>query len=748
MGRDNDTCDIPARTCPAVPLALLLLTGILGALLPLTGRMSWWASIPLGFICVFCLAHVFRLHRMSVVLLPLLGFLLAGIHWWGMPNTYADALPRVPGSLYVRGTVVQPAYKGEEIAWLQGMRRYALRVHAVRRPGERNWRSCGGKVLLVTSGSKSLGYGDAIEGRAAVVLPGAARLPDEFDYREYLRCKGIRHEFRLADPPDVIHHAAGWRRLPAALYWCRDRLVERLVRHVPTEVNAQMLAALVFGYREALTNEIRLRFLEGGAIHLFAVSGLHIGIAAGLFLVGMQAVGVQYRWRYWILPLMLGLYVFITGSAASAVRAWLMISVWSVSQARMRAASPLNAVAVAAVILLLLNPMQAFTPGFQFSFLIVTVLLLGWRLAEAARVAVQEKNYWRPYRLRNSYSAKLAAVHPKAISLLAVVVLAWFGSAGLMAGKNAMLVPAGIVVNIFLSFLAWTGLLAAMLKTLLAVLHVPWIDAGIGWGLDHVMSAVRGAVAVGDWFGGSRHVAPPPQWLMISYYAALFATLCPAFRLRWRSAACGGTCVALVLICGLNPPAHDEIFVFRGDGTACPVVAIPGTSGAGPVLINVGGYKRSRHVKAWLRQHGFGRIRLLVLHERGWHAAGGLASILEEYPIETLVTYPQPRARKLEDLPARARANLGRVRVAQDAAETSDLEHWESRGAGCTISFERRNQIRTTTVTIPLEDNLEVKIRTDPSGTGLVSVSGGHRNNSGNLRFWGSMTPRYRLLSK
>ncbi|MFO7821983.1 MAG: ComEC/Rec2 family competence protein [Lentisphaeria bacterium] len=746
MREETENPQSNCRTCPAVPVVSGLIAGITAAFIS-HEFIFLHRIVILGLFVVvaWLLCKEVHLSLWNVATLPV-AFALTAYHLHAPANTYADHLYRIPGSAQVRGVVVEATYSGDQIPWFESQRRYELQVQEIKGVGSNTWQKCGGDALLVTDGNQSLRYGSRIESRVTVVKPDAAMFLGEFDYRQYLLVKGIEHEFKARGKVEIERGVRGWRRLPALLYWARDRLVERLIKNVPTESNARMLAALVFGYKESLTPEVEYQFLRGGAIHLFAVSGLHIGIAAGLMFFVLRLFRVPYRWRYWILPLILGIYVFITGGAASAVRAWLMISVWAVSKARFRAASPLNAVSVAAIILLLWNPLKLLMSGFQFSFIIVSVLLLGWEIGERAKLAAVEKLYWQPagmsLALRPWHAGRWT---PGLINLSGVVVLAWLGSAGLVAFKNSMIVPAGILSNLFVSILAWAGLLTAMLKTAAAFLPTELLDVWLGQGLNLLMDAVRGTVAAAQEIAITKSVTRPPVTLIITYYAALFLALMPNRPLKFRGFAWGSACICLLFIAGPPSVNKPHAVIFKGNGTSCPVAVVAGPEQAhGAVVINAGNYQRARHLKAWLRTHGHDSIRMLVLHNHGWHAASGLNSLLQELRVETLVLYRSSRSEVLENLSKPARANLARVRYAQrvdGSGRGRGMRKLEC--GGVSVRFTTEDQRQITKVVFPSATGVSgLRISTVDTGAGRVRLQPGDEDAGITKHLWSSMQPR------
>lgn len=137
-----------------------------------------------------------------------------------------------------------------------------------------------------------------------------------------------------------------------------------------------VLRAMMLGQQGELSPEQNELFMESGTMHLFSISGLHIAVVAG----GLQALlGLTRlpRWLQFSIGLgALWLYVDLTGSAPSAIRAFLMVAALQASILLRAPANPLAALTASAVVILVLEPLQFFSASFQMSYGIVAALLL------------------------------------------------------------------------------------------------------------------------------------------------------------------------------------------------------------------------------------------------------------------------------------------------------------------------------------------------------------------------------------
>lgn len=238
--------------------------------------------------------------------------------------------------------------------------------------------------------------------------------------------------------------------------WCQqeEQRLERWLRALPWEDHegGALLAATMLGRTALLPDDVKTAFARTGTLHLFAISGLHIaGMAAALLWLAqrMRLPGIPAGVA--ILAL-LWLYVQITGASPSAMRAWIMAAFIWAGQAGERTTPPLQSLALACAVTLLLNPGACRDPGFQLSYLAVLALIAAGgpaaqlctqptaeeRLTPATAQSAGQKLRWRARQfflggICISSAASLAG---------APLTLSYFGSASLGGiALNLVLVP-------------------------------------------------------------------------------------------------------------------------------------------------------------------------------------------------------------------------------------------------------------------------------------------------------------------
>jgi competence protein ComEC len=143
--------------------------------------------------------------------------------------------------------------------------------------------------------------------------------------------------------------------------------------------------ALILGDKSLLDTETKNAFTNTGAMHVLAVSGMHIGLILYLFLAvfGFFPRLLSKRQATIVIVIFLWIYALITGFSASVIRAVLMFTILALSQISSRQHDSMNTLFFSAFILLLLNPLYILDIGFQLSYLAMIGIFLFYQKIEA-----------------------------------------------------------------------------------------------------------------------------------------------------------------------------------------------------------------------------------------------------------------------------------------------------------------------------------------------------------------------------
>jgi len=222
--------------------------------------------------------------------------------------------------------------------------------------------------LKVNEDTKKLGYGDIIQLQASLDTIASSKNASGFDFKKFYANKGITHRANVKDWK-LLERNTG---LYATILSYREKLLIVLRQHLKTDNEYAVGAALCLGTKDYLTDELKNKFATVGAMHVLAVSGLHVGI---IFSMLFKLLNVfKTRKKHWVFLKIIitlagiWLFAFLTGGSPSVLRAGIMFSFITVSIYIRRFKNTYNTLAAAAMLLLVYDPYLLFDVGFQLSF--------------------------------------------------------------------------------------------------------------------------------------------------------------------------------------------------------------------------------------------------------------------------------------------------------------------------------------------------------------------------------------------
>jgi competence protein ComEC len=201
--------------------------------------------------------------------------------------------------------------------------------------------------------------------------------PGEFDLKQYLKTKGIEGQFFLSDQDfkHLRYEQSGY--LNSLIRAGQNKCLAILSAHLSGQ-ELGITQALILGDKSMLDNEIRSAFTATGAMHILAVSGLHIGLILQLLL---YVIKFGARWIHrskaiWMVIGLLWFYALLTGFSPSVIRAVFMFSVLTWAQHKGWQSSSINTLFFTAFVIVLWRPMYFFDIGFQLSYLAMIGIFL------------------------------------------------------------------------------------------------------------------------------------------------------------------------------------------------------------------------------------------------------------------------------------------------------------------------------------------------------------------------------------
>ena len=191
--------------------------------------------------------------------------------------------------------------------------------------------------------------------------------PGQFNAPFYYQI--LRISFRL-DQAEIQVKSDKFYKISEGLYQLRRKAGSKMDALLP-EQEASVMKTMLLGEKGILDEEIKGLYQRNGIAHILAISGLHISmIGMGLYQF-LRRAGLKIRLSAILASMVIVLYGMMTGFAVSAIRAIAMFLLQMLAQILGRTYDRITALAVAAVLVLVEQPLYLFHSGFQFSFLCV-----------------------------------------------------------------------------------------------------------------------------------------------------------------------------------------------------------------------------------------------------------------------------------------------------------------------------------------------------------------------------------------
>lgn len=603
------------RRQPLVPLACCAVAGIAAA--------EWVpATVPAIGLATAALAAM-ALRWRGAVFLFVVGFFWLR-HEIGSVETagvrLAQALGPGPRVVTGEGWVATPPQRS-------GARgadtRFCCRLEGLWMDG--SYRVTAAPVLVQWQGGGEVKYGDRVRVRGELRSMAGPRNPGAFDAAGYWRRRGIHSELRAVQP--------GGCRLLGGEVGCPVVAVAGRVREwvamvlglgleeAPAE--AALIRSMVLGLAADTVPEIEEMFRETGTLHLFAVSGLNVGMFALIAWLVLRPLGLGRRWGMLVvIPVVFG-YAAVTGFTPSGVRAAVMAAVMMGGWIAGRRPLGPNAVGAAALGILLCDSNQLFQAGFQMSFGVVIALMAGTGPLGRVLGELGAPDPFVPPVLLSRGQRFLAGLGRRCGLFIATCLTAWLGSLPLSLWYFHRITPVALLANLAAVPLAFVVLATGVLAVVSGVAsgwaaavcnNANWLAAGA------LLAAVRACAAI-----------PGGHW-----------------NVGWPTPS--------------GPVAELVVFDFESGGA----IAVRG--GGEQWLIDAGRAADGRWtLESFLRQRGVNRLAGVVWTHGDAAHLGGMREVIRQFVPRRIATVAAPD-----------RSAVRRQLTAELAARGIGLERWRA----------------------------------------------------------------------
>lgn len=269
------------------------------------------------------------------------------------------------------------AYKAIIVSDVQqkgGYQRAIVDISQVRT--QQGWRNTQGKAQITFPRNPALTYGDWLLIAGAPDTIAGSHNPEEFDFKIYLaRLQQVYfQQFTKENSFCILAHSTP-NYFMAWAYQLNHFFDQIFRKFIPSQQEYGVCSALILGVKDGLDNDIKTAFSAAGAMHILAVSGMHVVVIyQGLvFIFGFLKRNKRYgNWIFALTVLLfLWFYALLTGWSASVLRAVTMFSFVVLAEAMQRKTNIYNTLAVSAFVLLCYNPFLLFDVGFLLSYVAV-----------------------------------------------------------------------------------------------------------------------------------------------------------------------------------------------------------------------------------------------------------------------------------------------------------------------------------------------------------------------------------------
>ena len=456
--------------------SVFLLTGVVaGVLIADTTRLPVWvfllSCVGCGLFAIYALAARKAVWLAWLALGTFLFFaaLRFGLAYYDLSPDYVSHYADGHQSYRLYGSVSDwPDLKPElteiklELDSLVGDRAIAIR---------------GNVLLKLTDTTTAIQRGDRIECMGRIYPVTERTSSGGFDYQRYLKLKGISGVVYLPTLLDIRIDRRNHYSFFAFIAWLREAIRASLYRNLSPE-SAALASGLLIGETREIPIAVYQKFRDSGTLHLLAVSGSNVALIVVFFIAILRPFKIRRKLRAIALLLIVVLFSFLSYGEPSVLRASLMAGLVLGAGMLERRYDLNNIIALAALIILLVDPGQLYDVGFQLSFVIAWGLIFVLPRLVGLFASYHSKPWYR------------FLVFPLLVSLVAQLCAT--GLIGLYFQRIPLLSPLANLIVVPMVSLAVIGILALLLANLV----LPIFGIFVGTWLEVLISAVIRVVGI------------------------------------------------------------------------------------------------------------------------------------------------------------------------------------------------------------------------------------------------------------
>lgn len=487
-----------------------------------------------------------------------------------------------------------------------------------------------GSVLIYSYGQPA-SYGaqfyDVVEFKTKLTLPREEMNEGNFDYATYLKGKNIFVTAETKEPVIAnLGRQSGSFSLLTPVYTFKAEALRLIDKYLAGE-EKELIKALLLGVKTNLSEETETDFRRAGLSHVLAISGLHLNILL-LYLSALTALIPRKSRRIAapVLNILMALFmIFVTGGSASVSRAAIMLIFANLANLLFRERDHLHALLLSGLLMLVINPANAYSISFQLSFLSTLGIVLF-----AGRLSHFLLRFVRVRYLSDSIAITLCAQ----LFTLPVIAYVFNEISTLAILSNLLVVPFLPLLTISaILFLAAAFLLPFAANWFAGFVFI--ITRAVLF-LVHMLSNIPFSLVT---VGGKRFVI----WFAAIALIVVFA--CILVKTRQTAERIAACCAMLVAVCcalvfqGIGSPGLEVTFLNVGQGDAALIRTPKGQT----VLIDGGGSSSPSSdtgkyiIQPYLLRQGITSLDYAVVSHFHDDHTEGIISLLKTFDIGSLI---------------------------------------------------------------------------------------------------------------
>jgi competence protein ComEC len=556
--------------------------------------------------------------------------------------TGESAEPAIISGIVLANPVIRTANDPHDVTGqaTESRTRFTLSVTAIRSNSE--WRAVSGRCEVFVRGAiAELRAGHQVKVAGKLSLVGMVGNPGEFDFRQFLRTSGIHTWISVGEPLgiEVSRDGHAWLRLAGGRFKAN---LNSALHHYLSPDQAGLASAMLLGNRDEVDYDERGQFMVTGTVHLLAISGLHVGILASFVVLLSRIILLPRNLSFLVTVIFVLFYAWLVDFRPPVLRAAVLICIYCFARWVGREPLAFNSLALAAIIVIGINPSELFSTGAQLSFLAVGTMVFAARWLEFPKS--EDPLDELIARARPWHEKLLVRICRNAWSGLMVSTVVWLFAIPLVAIHFHVVTPISMIANPPV-MLPVTLAMASGFVILLTGWLLPPVATVAGWFCGWSLDVMRWLIEFfGSIPGGYFWTCGPHHAAAVIFYAAVLM----AFVVRprgvkpiWALSALAGW---LVLCWWL--PRQWEIRSMRARETlACTVIDV----GHGNcILLELPGGKNllydcgslgspqlaARCASSVLWHHRIDRLHAIIISHADADHFNGIAELMRYFCVE------------------------------------------------------------------------------------------------------------------